>query len=105
MGRIINRQIGIHGCHGNPYSQGFSYQRNQQIVFHYAECLSLAKKEKIVEFDADAKNDPNVLTPNMNTTNHVVLLKCNATSGEKWHFDTKVRMRPWLNSLLENSRE
>lgn len=78
--------------HGNGYSQGYSYQKNQQIVFHYDECLSLAKKEKITtKFDPKLKNDPNVLTPNMNTTNHVVNLKCNATSGEKWLYDNIVR--------------
>lgn len=78
--------------HGNGYSQGYSYQKNQQIVFHYDECLSLAKKEKVTtKFDPKLKNDPNILTPNMNTTNHVVNLKCNATNGEKWLYDNIVR--------------
>lgn len=93
MGRGINRQIGIHTCHGNGYSQGFAYQKNQQIVFHHSECLSLAKKENVTAGNVDTNesslisNDPNILTPGFNTTNHVVLLTCNATSGEKWSFD------------------
>lgn len=94
MGRKLNRQIGIHGCHGNGYSQGFSYQKNHQIVFHYTVCLSLARKENITELPSDTQllNDPNILTPGMNTSNHVVLLPCNATSGEKWTYDRNVNI-------------
>lgn len=82
----------MHFCHGNGYSQGFSYQQNNQIVYHYAKCLSLAKKENPTKAAADShiQNDPNILPPNLDTTNHVVLLECNATSGEKWFYNQSV---------------
>lgn len=96
LGRNENRQIGIHSCHGNGYTQGFSYQKNDQIVFHHSLCLSLAVKENITKNITDPKelNDPNVLTPEMDTTNHVVLLNCSPTNGTKWRYDEKVRKIP-----------
>lgn len=89
MNRKLNRQIGIHGCHGNGYAQGFSYQKDKRIVFHYTVCLSLAKKENVSEIAPEAAllNDPNRLTPGTNTTNQVVLLECDSSSGEKWDYD------------------
>lgn len=90
MGRKLNRQIAIHGCHGNPMSQAMSYQKNHQIVFHDSECLSLAKKENVTETYLDENNDPNQLDPSKDTTNNVVFLKCNATNGEKWLYDETV---------------
>lgn len=95
LNRNDNRQIGIYQCHGNGYVQGFVYQKNGQIVFHYDKCLSIAKKENVTNTNYDPKilNDPNILTPNMNTTNHVVLLVCNATSGEKWSYNEEVCFR------------
>lgn len=91
-GRNENRQIGIYQCHGHGYSQGFAYQKNQQIVFHHSLCLSLAKWENVSEpiVNVTNMNDPNLLTPDMNTTNHVVLLPCNATNGEKWLYNKLV---------------
>lgn len=92
LGRNRNRQIGIYSCHGHGYSQGFAYQKNQQIVFHHSECLSLALWENVSEpiFNVTDLNDPNLLTPDMNTENHVVLLHCNATNGDKWLHNEKV---------------
>lgn len=92
LGRNVNRQIGIYTCHGHGYSQGFSYQRNGQIVFHHSLCLGLAKKENITEttIDMNERNDPNVLLPTTNTTNHVVLNECGPHNGTKWNFDEKV---------------
>lgn len=92
LGRNVNRQIGIYGCHGVGYSQGFSYQRNGQIVFHYSLCLELAKKENPTEtmFDMNEINDPNVILPHTNTTNHVVLNECGPYNGTKWNFDETV---------------
>lgn len=94
LGRIENRQIGIHMCHGNGYTQGFSYQKNQQIVFHHTLCLSLAEEENITEPITDTKllNDPNVLIPGINTTNHVVLQRCSPYNGTKWNYDAKVSL-------------
>lgn len=90
--RKANRQMGIHWCHGNGYSQGFAYQNNGQIVFHYEMCLSLAEEENITEqiTDANQLTDHNILLPGVNTTNHVVLLKCNSENGTKWDYDEKV---------------
>ncbi|XP_055296048.1 polypeptide N-acetylgalactosaminyltransferase 1-like isoform X2 [Sitodiplosis mosellana] len=100
-GRKINRQIGIHGCHGNGYTQGFSYQKNHQIVFHQNECLSLAKTENItIPSEAKLLNDPNLLTRGVNTTNHVVLLQCNATSGEKWTYNENIHQIKHLDTGL-----
>lgn len=98
-GRKMNQQIGIHECHGNGYTQGFSYQKNQQIVFHHNECLSLAKKENILALSSEAKllKDPSVLTDDTKTTNHIVLLKCNATSGEKWEYNDNVSLKEYIN--------
>ncbi|XP_031617146.1 polypeptide N-acetylgalactosaminyltransferase 1-like [Contarinia nasturtii] len=102
MGRKSNRQIGIHACHGNGYSQGFAYQKNQRIVFHHSDCLGLAKKENITEPSASDKllNDPNILTFGVDTTNHVVLEECNATTGEKWFYDEKKLQIRHLDSDL-----
>lgn len=92
LGRIVNRQIGIYTCHGHGYSQGFSYQQNGQIVFHHSVCLSLAKAENVTEsiFDMDEINDPNILLPDTNTTNHVVLSECGPYNGTKWNYDERV---------------
>lgn len=92
LGRNENRQIGIYQCHGHGYAQAFAYQKNQQIVFHHSLCLGLAKWEKVSEpiFNVTNMNVPNLLTPDMDTTNHVVLLKCNATSGDKWLYNKPV---------------
>lgn len=92
LGRKENRQIGIYGCHGHGYSQGFAYQKNQQIVAHHSLCLNLAKRENVSEPIANVTNvdNPNVLTPNMDTTHHVVLFPCNATSGDKWLYKKSV---------------
>lgn len=94
LGRNENRQIGVYTCHGHGYSQGFSYQRNGQIVFHHSLCLSLAEKEVINESSDDIEelNDPNTILPDTNTTNHVVLLNCGPTNGTKWHYDDKVKI-------------
>lgn len=91
-GRKLNQQIGIHECHGNGYTQGFSYQKNQQIVFHHNECLSLAKMKINTAIPTEAKllKGPNALTVDAKTTNHIVLLQCNATSGEKWEYNDNV---------------
>lgn len=93
LGRKNNRQIGIYQCHGHGYSQGFAYQKNQQIVFHHSKCLGLARKENVSApiLNVTKLNDPNLLTPDMNTTNHVVLLNCNSTNGEKWSYNEAVR--------------
>lgn len=94
LGRKLNRQIGIHSCHENGLSQGFSYQKNHQIVFHPSYCLSLAQPENVnVANETLLLNDPNILTPDMNTTNHVVLLPCNSTNGEKWLYKESVSHR------------
>lgn len=92
LGRAINRQIGINKCHGNGYSQGFSYQKNNQIVFHPSLCLGIAHKENVTEPPRNAKNsnDINLLTPDMDTKNHVVLLPCNSTNGDKWAYNETV---------------
>lgn len=92
LGRITNRQIGIYTCHGNGYSQGFSYQRNGQIVFHHSVCLDIAKKENFTGtvLDLDETNDPNVILPDTNTTNNVVLSDCGPHNGTKWNYDEKV---------------
>lgn len=94
LGRPINRQIGIHTCHGHGYSQGFSYQKNHQIVFHHSLCLSLAQPEETPALAVEAIeiNDPNLLKTGADTSNHVVLLNCNATNGTKWSYDEKVRI-------------
>lgn len=110
LGRAPNRQLGIYQCHGHGYSQGFAYLKNHQIVFHHSDCLSLAQKENatvvlgnganaVGNLDtskvSDGINDVLGLKTNLtfpiNTTNHVVLLKCNATNGEKWSYDESVR--------------
>lgn len=101
LGRALNRQIGIYNCHGHGYSQGFVYQKTRQIVFHHSECLSLAQKEnatipngtinKLGTFEIKNSLGLNRTLAPVNTTNHVVLLKCNATSGDKWHYDESVR--------------
>lgn len=89
-----NRQIGIHSCHGNGLTQGFSYQKNQQIMFHPSHCLSLAKKENVTPLPPNPSpkllTNPDLLTPDMNTTNHVVLLPCNSFDGEKWLYNEEV---------------
>lgn len=92
LNRIENRQIGIYQCHGHGYSQGFAYQKNQQIVFHHSMCLGLARWENVSEpiFNVTNLKDPNLLTPDMNTENHVVLLNCNATNGDKWVYNKSV---------------
>ncbi|XP_031617135.1 polypeptide N-acetylgalactosaminyltransferase 1-like [Contarinia nasturtii] len=87
LGRKSNRQIGIHSCHSIGYTQGFSYQKNHQIVFHPSSCLSIAQPENVTVSNVTSLlNDPNILTPDVNTTNHVVLLPCNSTDGEKWSY-------------------
>lgn len=103
LGRINNRQIGIYTCHGNGYSQGFSYQRNGQIVAHYTDCLDIAKKEDFTEeaFESNERNDPNALSPHTNTTNHVVLNTCGPHNGTKWHYDEKVNER-FVQFLVAN---
>lgn len=93
LGRAENRQIGIHQCHGNGYSQGFAYQNNKQIVFHYSDCLTLAKPEDPIEENEPyypLANDPNYLAPGTNTTNHVVLRYCSPHNGTKWDYDEHV---------------
>lgn len=99
LGRGENRQIGIFKCHGYGYSQAFSFQKNQQIVFHHSLCLSLAVKENHTKpIDIDS-NDPNILQPEVNTTNHVVLLNCNMKNGTKWSYDEIVRKYPILGRM------
>lgn len=95
LGRAFNRQIGIHACHGNGYSQGFSYQKNHQIAFHPSLCLGLAQMENFTALLSDPKSlsDPDLLTPDMDTRNHVVLLPCNSTNGEKWTYNEAVSIR------------
>lgn len=101
LGRKLNRQIGIYKCHGHGTSQAFAYLSNHQIVFHHSECLSLAQKES---FTMDEINRSNAIdsfnmmfdtNPNEaaleDTANHVVLLKCNGTNGEKWSYNESVR--------------
>lgn len=99
LGRALNRQIGLYKCHGNGYNQGFSYQKNHQIVFHPDLCLGRAKKENVSEIppelatDDQFLNDPNLLTPEMNTEDHIVLLPCNSTNGDKWAYNETVSIQ------------
>lgn len=105
LGRAINRQIGINKCHGNGYSQGFSYQKNQQIVFHPSLCVGIAHKENVTAIPRNAKkiNDINLLTPDMDTRNHVVLLPCNSTNGDKWAYNETVSINKISFALASSS--
>lgn len=91
LDRKLNQQIGVYQCHGHVYTQGFAYQKNQQIVLHNYNCLSLARYENVSEHMNDVTNsiDPN---PDINTKNHVVILECNATNGDKWLYNETVRV-------------
>lgn len=50
------------------------------------ELAEVEEEEEIIDLD-----DPDFLTPEINTSNHVVLLKCNATNGDKWNYIEAVR--------------
>ncbi|XP_031634085.1 polypeptide N-acetylgalactosaminyltransferase 13-like [Contarinia nasturtii] len=98
LGRGLNNQIGIYMCHGNGYSQAFSYQNNHQIVFHPTLCLS-RRQETMNETVASSTilNVTDTLTTSENEfknetqflleTKHVVLLQCDANNGNKWLYD------------------
>lgn len=91
LGRSENEQIGIFKCHGHGYHQGFSYQNNQQIVFHHSLCLSLAEIRNATATDLDYIMDASTEIEPTNRTSHVVLLNCNTSNGTKWSYDVAVR--------------
>lgn len=45
-----------------------------------------------MDIDLDEINDPNVILPDTNTTNHIVLAECGPYNGSKWNYDEKVNM-------------
>lgn len=89
LGRKENEQIGIFKCHGQGYQQGFSYQNDQTIVFHHSLCLSLAQIVNVTKLNriVDVSTEIN----QVDRTNHVVLLNCNANNGTKWSYDVAVK--------------
>lgn len=105
-GRNENEQIGIFKCHGHGYQQGFSYQNDQRIIFHHSLCLSLAQIENVTNLNPimDPLMDPimdiSTEIDQINRTNHVVLLNCNANNGTKWSYDDAVRNMNRLTLII-----
>lgn len=78
----LNKQIGIHGCHSNGYTQGFSYQKNQQFARHLSICIGLKVNNNTM---------PLIGNHTVDTSNHVVLHECDTKlANQRWKYDEEV---------------
>lgn len=90
IGRPLNSQIGIYSCNGDGYSQGFSYQRNGQIVLHHSLCLSRVQPKIDPKPELEYELSEINKIEKEEEKNYVVLLHCNANNGTKWSYNKRV---------------